>query len=180
MDISTENYLDLHRFHYIESGASTAAIILKRVRTGELFQDVSELFPRADEVTQSSAILFSPLGKLIKFYSLLEIALIIKFIPEPTYDDESWREVTDNLNEPLIKSYAESCYPVILPQFLLRRLEGRFYLDEEGIEERYDEASALFSSFVSLTSRLRHPDIEIFLRFTLSGESDPGRCPTHS
>lgn len=163
------NYADL-RFRYIDSGASSVAATLESIRSGSA--GPLRLSHPTDEMVRSGMILFSPFRKLLRFYGLLEIALTIKFIPEPNYDDKFWKGIAVNLSLPVIRWYEESNYPVVLPQFLLGRLEGRSHLEEEGAEERYDEASALFSSFATLISRWENPDIEVFLRYAMSAESD--------
>lgn len=165
--IKEVNYADLQRL-YVNGGASAV------VAASETLAAICgvQLNPPTSEMVRSGGILFSPLHKLLRFYSLLEIALTIKFIPEPNYDDEFWKGAAANLSAPSIRWYEENSYPVVLPQFLLGRLEGRLHLEEEKAEERYDEASTLFCSFVSLISRWENPDVEVFLRYAMSAESD--------
>jgi len=170
MELKEINFYDLCRLHYIETGASRTADILERLGNGMF--EFEDLFPPPDRLDRSGAIIFSPMGKLLKFYSLLEIAFIIKFIPEPQYGDKFWKKVAGNLNLSLIKRYESERYPIVLPQFLLGRIEGRLHLEDEATANRYDEASAMFLSFVSLVSRWQLPDIQIFLRFAISGETD--------
>lgn len=172
MSTKNDNFEDLHEAFYLRTGACNAANVLKSVREGLRSLDDLELFPPANEITISSAIVFSPIGDLLRFYSLLEIALLVKCIPEPEYTDAFWLETAENLSFPLIRSYEAAGYPILLPRFLLGRLEGRLHLEEEGIEARYSDILSVYQGFISLSSQWRGPDVQIFLRFVLSRDTD--------
>lgn len=172
MDFKTLNFRDLYEAFYVNTGAETAAKNLQYMGKGTGSAKLLALFPPASEIKRSGAILLSPVGDLLKFYSLLEIALIIKFVPEPQYTDPFWKEAAANLSSPLIKIFEESEYPVLLPQFLMGRLEGRLHLEEEGADVRSAELCGIFMSFTSLISRWRDHDADKFLRYVMSPDSN--------
>ncbi|MBZ5574423.1 MAG: hypothetical protein LAO09_21410 [Acidobacteriia bacterium] len=172
MSIQDANFEDLLKAHYVESAGSALAGMLESIRRGELPSHELDSFPLARPIGQSSAILFSPVISLLRFYSLLEIALLGKFVPEPDYMSTFWKETADNLSLLLAESSAEpDDYSTVLPRFLLGRLEGRMHLEEEGIDARYGELTSIFLSFLSLISRWRNPDIGLLLRFILSPDT---------
>lgn len=170
-EIKRSNFEDLYKFYYVETGAFRAAEILNGVREDLLSEELLRTFP-PEGTKESGAILFSPLGDLLKFYSLLEIALLIKFIPEPDYASVFWFHARRALSLKLIAPYIQEDYPLQLPRFLLGRLEGRMHLAEEFSEDRYGEVCAVFLSFLSQVSRWRDPEIQVFLRFVLSSDAD--------
>ena len=129
--IKEVNYADLQCW-YKENGIGRIGAALERMRS----EDRGVFYaPASEETVRSGSVLFSPFRKILRFYGLLEIALIIKFIPEPNYDDTFWKHAAANLSLPFI---SEENYPVVLPKFLLGRLEGRSHLEEEYSDERYD------------------------------------------
>jgi hypothetical protein len=175
MNLKSINFEDLYDAHYAKNGETYAAIFLNSVREGISTPETLEIFPPVDEIQRSNPLMFGPVGELLKFYSLLEIALVIKCIPEPEYTDPFWRDTTAILGSPLFKSYQETNYPILLPQFLMGRLEGRLHLEEEGVDTKFTELFDIFLSFTSLISRWQHPDVELFSQFVLSHDSDPGK-----
>jgi len=169
MTIQDANFEDLQRVHYVGTRGPSIDNTLKRIRGGNLRQDELNSFPLRDHIGESSAILFSPVIDLLRFYGLLEIALLSKFIPEPDYMNEFWKDAAENLSLLLTNSNAAADnYPTILPQFLLGRLEGRLHLEEEGVDVRYGELSGIVLSFSSLVSRWQAADVEAFIRFVLT------------
>lgn len=173
MTIQDANFEDLQRVHYVGTRGPSIDNTLKRIRGGNLRQDELNSFPLRDHIGKSSAILFSPVIDLLRFYGLLEIALLSKFIPEPDYMNEFWKDAAENLGLLLTNSNADADnYPTILPQFLLGRLEGRLHLEEEGVDVRYGELSGIVLSFYSLVSRWREPDVEALLRYVLTPDTD--------
>jgi hypothetical protein len=171
-EIKRSNFEDLYKFYYVEPGAARAAEIIHGVREDLLSEGLLRSFPSAEGIKDASAILFSPLGDLLKFYSLMEIALLIKFIPEPDYASEFWTRTRRVLSFKLMTPYMQEDYPLQLPRFLLGRLEGRMHLAEEFSKDRYDQVCAMFLSFLSQVSRWRDADIQVFLRFVLSSDTD--------
>jgi hypothetical protein len=171
MSIKKANFYDLHKVHYVGTGGATIANILQNMRRGNLPENSLGSFSPTNHIGQSSAILFSPVINLLRFYSLLEIALIGKVIPEPDYMDGFWKEATENLSLLVPSQAADDNYPIVLPQFLLGRLEGRMHLEEEAIDVRYGEITSIFVSFSNLISRWRNPGTDMFLRLALSQDT---------
>jgi hypothetical protein len=173
MSIQNANFEDLYRVYYLGTAGPLIVRTLKGIRSGNLHEDELNSFPLRDHIGESSALLFSPVMSLLRFYGLLEIALLSKFIPEPDYMNEFWKDAGENLNLLLSNSNTTADnYPTILPQFLMGRLEGRMHLEEEGVDVRYGELSSIVLSFSSLVSRWRDPDIEALLRFALTRDAD--------
>lgn len=171
-EVKRSNFEDLQKFFYVETGAFRAAKILYGVTESWLPEGLARSFFLPEVVKEKSVIPFGPLADLLKFYSLLEIALVATFIPEPDYASAFWSEIRKNLSLALIRPYILESYPVQLPRFLLGRLEGRMHLAEEFSEDRYGEVCAALLSFLSQVSRWRDADIQVFLRFVLSSETD--------
>ena len=160
MDLKQANFDDLWQYHYLNTSAVHAAATIKSLSEWQ------------DPMEHPESIIFDPVGRLLKFYSLLEISLIIKSIPEPTYEDAKWKEIRTNLSHILNRENEEGGYPILLPRFLQGRLEGRLHLEEELPEEREDEAFAAVASFLSIIKRWNFADQEGFLRFIIRSNTN--------
>ncbi len=169
MSIRSANFEDLLRVHYTGTGAAETADLLKKMLSGHGPKLELGLLNTATHIRQSSALLFTPIVGLLRFYALLEIAYIAKFIPEPDYMDGFWKDTAANLAFLLsTANAADDNYPMVLPRFLLGRLEGRIHLEEEGIYERHGTLAGILLIFYRMISPWRHPEVAAFVEIALS------------
>lgn len=166
-DLRGVNFEAMFRQFFSLTEAPLAMETFWRRRRGELSnEEMSALFygrsGRRDMPRPSSFI------ALLKFYSLLEIALLVSFIPEP--DDLSiWTDIRESLALPEFRTFYEKDYPLILPEFLLRRLTEGYELREEIL----GGTSSVFLVFLSLIARTeRDDDIAFFLRLAMRADFD--------
>jgi hypothetical protein len=157
------NFEDLYDLFFAKTSASDASRILQGMRQGVVDPTAMLSLHRRNVSVEADEALRQSIISLLKFYSLVEIGLVVKLLPEPSYES-FWLEITQNLSFAPLRSFYESYYRLILPQFLLARLEGRLHLYEERVEEKASQASSLFLSFVDVVSRVNNPDIQYFLR----------------
>jgi hypothetical protein len=133
---------------------------------------VGEMLAMIDQdiAKDKGKILRSGSVALLKFYSLLEIALLISFIPDPD-GNVFWTEIRDILNHQEFRAFYEKAYPLILPAFLSRRLTEGYQLREESLQG----TSGVFLAFLSMTIREQEDsDIGFFLRLLVLSDAEQG------
>jgi hypothetical protein len=105
---------------------------------------------------------------LIAFYSLLEIASLVEFVPE-NLPHSNKADFLAELSFPPLLRYYQHNYPLLLPQLFRLRMEKKWSSYEKDPSE---STHALFQSFLSLESRVRtDADIDMFLWFLDDGRS---------
>ena len=174
MNVQAVNMADLWETYFVRTGAPTASEILRDFRRNRIDGDslLGLAFEPRRSPGQDRRKLGPPFLALLEFYSVLEIALLIKFIPEPAYDD-LWGEIGQNLALPEFRVIYENDFGSVLPGFLSGRLEGRLHLDDEQVGDRRRETSALFLGFLDSLSRVKRPSIRLFLRDCISSPYIP-------
>ncbi|MFN8166803.1 MAG: hypothetical protein U0X76_11730 [Bacteroidia bacterium] len=100
------------------------------------------------------------IDKLLFFYSLLEVAAIADYINLES-DSRLVKEIKMILGNKYLRKYYEEFYPLLLPQLLLRRVNGNW------IEKVADEnAENIFVEFTHLNSTIeKNERVELFLNF---------------
>jgi hypothetical protein len=105
---------------------------------------------------------------LLAFYSILEIASLIGYVPEPL-PQEFITSTTWRLSEPSLKKYYEHYYPCLLPQLFRSRLTDVLRL-KEHVAGHDDEVWGMFSEFCSLVNwNLNDEGIQTFQWFLDEG-----------
>jgi hypothetical protein len=172
MDAGQINLEDLEGMYRRQGRAGEAAGIMDSLRGGKSRINLGKLLRfhgpepilSEREIRQRDSFDF-----LIAFYSILEIASIIKFVPEPVPQPQREHFQFD-LSQEAVKLYYEKHYPLVLPRLFRQRLEGKRRVSESGADER---AQSIFTAFLSLEGRAREDeDVEMFLWFLDSGSSD--------
>lgn len=106
---------------------------------------------------------------LLEFYSLLEIASLLRSLPEPLPSKLATQAKRD-LSHPAVQVYYEDHYPLLLPQLFLLRLKQKNTLHEAGKQET---CFPLFAQFLSLVDSINDDDeVETFQWFLDDGERD--------
>jgi len=104
---------------------------------------------------------------LIGAYSLVEVASIACFVPDPLPRDFR-EEAFADLRHPAVRTYYEEKYPLRLPTLLCERLDGK---GQDCVGDA-QEASMIFGEFMELSrTRQIDPDVEEFLWFLDNGET---------
>lgn len=96
---------------------------------------------------------------LMRYFSILELASLTGTIPNPLPETVS-HSAHAVLSRPAVRRYYERYYPILLPQFLLRRLNGdplRFAFEGNGMP--------LLSRFIDVSSLREGDNPEMFLAF---------------
>ena len=169
MNIFNVNLEDLVETCFLRTNAPVGDEYIQQARPDELerllrfhgdepVEDVSEIYLRES------------IDQLLSFYSLLEIASLISFVPEVDSKGAFWRRIHDNLSTTAVRQYYERKYPLLLPVLLRKRIESNLLLKVEDSER----LTPRFLEFLSLDDRLRQDqDVRIFLRlvddFTVKG-----------
>jgi hypothetical protein len=102
---------------------------------------------------------------LLAYYSCVEIAALIGFVPSPL--PRTFRAETGQiLDNPDIRRYYRKHYPLLLPNMLLNRIRGRTNLKERS----GDAATALFFEFLHISNLIEHDSsVDMLLWFLDSG-----------
>lgn len=162
-DIRQINFEDLIELYFRHTLAREAEEYLSLSRRGKAEIPLPHLlrYHEQEGVTDRREIhLRDCFDSLLAFYSLLEIAIVISFVPDPAEDD-FWMGVKANLSlEPVCKYYEEN-YPLLLPKLLRRRLHGEI----EPKDKDNSQTAAIFTAFLGLEDRIsKDRDIDIFMR----------------
>jgi hypothetical protein len=159
MSLSKVNLEDLVESRFLRTDAQIGDQYLQQARPDELAHLLR--FHGDDPVVDASDIyLRDCVDQLLSFYSLLEIALLISFVPEVDAGVDFWRRIRRNLSMDAVREYYESKYPLLLPVLLRKRIDGDLLLKVDG-----SEIARLFLDFLSLEDRFRQDqDVQIFLR----------------
>jgi hypothetical protein len=111
------------------------------------------------EPSQPAIAIREQVDYLMRYCSMLELASLTGTIPDPlpqTLADQ----MRTILSRPAVRRYYERYYPILLPQFLLRRLSGKpLRASFEG------DGMALLSRFINVSSLREGKDPEMFLAF---------------
>jgi len=95
----------------------------------------------------------------MRYYCILELASLVGAIPDPLPAALA-DETRATLSRAAVRRYYERYYPLLLPQFLLRRLNGQpLRVDFEG------DGMSLLSRFIDVSSLREGDNAEMFLDF---------------
>ena len=168
------NLADLMHLYLHQSRAARAAELLGPIQEHQGSIQSSHLLRNHtvepiildDEIHDRDAFDF-----LVVFYSIIEIASMIRYVPDPLPQDfiETSRR---HLSEPAVRHYYEDFYPTLLPKLLLRRLNQDLALYED-LPTDPTPAYHLFSEFLGLVNRQHNNEaLETFLWFLDDGTLD--------
>jgi hypothetical protein len=152
--------------------AAEAAHIMDGARKGGNKPDLSVLLRdhRGRHITSAREIRQrDSFDYLLAFYSILEIASLIGFVPDPI-PQAAAKQFLRDLKTPAVRRYYEKHYVLLLPRLTRLRLEGKSSLAEAHSNV---QTYGLFQSFLSFESQARDDeDVEMFLWFLDDGYSD--------
>jgi hypothetical protein len=103
---------------------------------------------------------------LIAFYSILELASLLKVIPSKLPKNLTKRAIK-HLSNFSVRRYYERFYPLVLPQLFLRRLTG-----QPLITDCPSNSFSYFDHFMILSDILKDDGVDLFLWFLDEGETD--------
>lgn len=96
--------------------------------------------------------------ELLSMYALVEIACLIRRVPRPL-PEEFARVAHSHLNNPSLRVYYETHYPLLLPTSFRLRLDGTHDLTEEG-----SRTESAFVAFLDLNATIEDDlEVELFL-----------------
>jgi hypothetical protein len=169
MNVSKVNLEDLVEACFLRTDAPVGDKYLQQARPDDLERLLR--FHGDEPIKDASEIyLRECVDQLLSFYSVLEIASLISFVPEVDGTGDFWGRIHRNLSMAAVREYYERKYPLLLPVLLRKRIEGDLLLKVDGSEQ----LTPRFLEFLSLDDRLRQDqDVRIFLRlvddFTVKG-----------
>jgi hypothetical protein len=165
MSIQISNFEHLSDLYFRETRAYKAADFLKDSRIKERGEEILQFIflenwtKVSKENIQEARIVREHFVFLMKYYSLLEICCLSGFISDPS-DSDFWSDTKKNLNLPAVKRFYETEYPLLLTEFLAKRLNRDLSLKEEKL----DGLSPILLTFLGTIDRMqRNADISIFL-----------------
>ncbi len=162
----TQAMLDINLRHlthrYFEkTGAKRAARRIDRLSDralGRLLRSHWVDEPSEAEITRRDEI-----DDLLSYYAILEVASIAKCVPDPLPADLI--EVARiRLGRPSVRRYFSALYPLALPQFFVKRLDGQA-LPSDG-------SYPLFASFLDVSQARKTVEIDTFLWFLDDGQEN--------
>jgi Dyp-type peroxidase family len=176
IDIQQSNLDDLTSVYRDQSYAAEADKTLRAIRMHESQVQLSHLLrdhtkdregiTRQEEIHQRNAF-----DALLEFYSIMEIASLIHYVPARLPEDFS-ETARWNLSEPMVKRYYEEFYPVLLPKLFLSRLKQELSLHEKLLADPMP-VHRLFVEFLDIVSRVRDDEaLKTFLWFLDDGRRD--------
>lgn len=182
--VINRNLDNLTRDYFRRTGAKKARKYLDKVRDNKA-EDLAHLLRHHDEegVKDWKEIeLRDGFDDLLSFYSLIEIAIRIGYVPHPL-PRAFHHQVLDDLMDRDVRRYYEKNYPLELPKLLRMRLTGDYHHLETraknggGSRNEGLPSHRLFEAFLDLSGTLQgDEDIDNFLMmldsFTLSDGSD--------
>ncbi|MBL0341250.1 MAG: hypothetical protein IPP71_10130 [Bacteroidetes bacterium] len=122
-----------------------------------------------DIISNSETQKRDAIDSLLQYFSILEIAIMIGFIPERLPQDMV-SEIMKYLNDKHVRNYYLIHYPIILPQMLHTRLAEKL---KNEIEYPSEIIFLHFMEFLSLSNILdEDEDVETFLWFLDDGSID--------
>jgi DNA-directed RNA polymerase specialized sigma24 family protein len=171
MRIKEINLDDLKRQYLRRSGVADAIELLN---DAGIFRGAAEITARALRhpspplIDREQIRVRRTFDDLLSFYGAMEIACLIKFVPNPLPED--FRQFAlSHLHQPDLKIYLEHYYPCILPKQLRDRIEGK---RSEYIEDT-DETTALFMRFLEMTRILEEDEqFQVFRRVLYGADDD--------
>lgn len=170
-DYQRINLADLMEQYQDRGRAVQALKMLRKSRDGEKTPNLSHLLRHHEEATVNDTETYQrdSFDFLLGYYSLLEIASLIRYVPG-TFPDSFRDEALWNLSQDDIRSYYEVNYPIVLPRLFRLRLENELSLYEQ---DENQATHPLFLRFLGLLNRVREDDeIELFQWFLDSGWVD--------
>lgn len=175
MDTDTQqsNLDDLTSVYRDQSYAAEAGKTLHAIRTHQSQVQLSHLLrdhtkDRDGSTIQEEIHQLNAFDALLEFYSIIEIASLIHYVPARLPEDFS-ETARWNLSEPMVKRYYEECYPALLPKLLLSRLKQEISLYEKLPADPIP-VHRLFVEFLGIISHVRDDEaIKTFLWFLDDG-----------
>jgi len=168
MDYQIINLADLKEQYCDRARAAWAGKTLRKARLGKRTANLPFLLRHHDEkeICDPETDQRDSFDFLLAYYSLLEIACLIHYIPS-TFPDTFREEALWNLSHDAVKRYYETNYPTLLPHLFRLRLEGNWSLYEVD-KERITHP--LFLRFLGIVNRVyEDEEIELFQWFLDSG-----------
>ena len=171
MDDLEINFEDLKEQYYDRGRAVWAVTTLRNVRVGAKRPNLDRLLRHHDEeppISDRETRQRDSVDFLLAFYSLLEIASMIRYIPN-TFPETFREEAIWNLSNRATVRYYEEHYRILLPRLFRLRLKE----DRRLHEKEEDEASkTLFQRFLGIHNRVEADDeIELFQWFLDDGST---------
>lgn len=171
MDDLQINFEDLKEQYYDRGRAVWAVTTLRNVRVGANRPNLDRLLRHHDEeppISDRETRQRDSVDFLLAFYSLLEIASMIRYIPN-TFPETFREEAIWNLSNRATVRYYEEHYRILLPRLFRLRLKE----DRRLHEKEEDEASkTLFQRFLGIHNRVEADDeIELFQWFLDDGST---------
>jgi len=172
MSTQIVNFEHLSDLYFRETRAYKAANFLKDFRRTEKGEELLRLIfvenwtNISKENIQEARIFRDHFIFLMKYYSLLEICCLSGFISDPS-DSDFWSDSMANLNLPIMRRFYETEYPLLLTEFLAKRLNRDLSLEEEHL----DGLSPTLLTFLGMVDRMqRNTNISVFLCPLFYGE----------
>jgi hypothetical protein len=165
VSVQITNFEHLADLYFRETRAYKAAEFLKDARTKERGEEILQFIflenwtKTSRENIQEARLFREHFIFLMKYYSLLEICCLSGFISDPS-DSDFWSDTKENLNLSAVRRFYESEYPLLLTEFLAKRLNRDLSLKEEN----WDGLSPILLTFLGMIDRMqRNANISTFL-----------------
>ncbi|HXU35148.1 MAG TPA: hypothetical protein VN937_02210 [Blastocatellia bacterium] len=167
MDYQQINFLDLHEQYYERGRPVLAVKMLRNARAGKEQPDLTHLLRHHEEaIDDKETYQRDSFDFLLAYYSLLEIACLIQYVPS-TFPDGFREESLWNLSHPAVERYYEKNYPLFLPRLFRLRLGGH---SELSISSKKEATHPLFVRFLGMVNHVREDgEIELFQWFLDDG-----------
>jgi hypothetical protein len=168
MSYEAQNLADLAQMYRDAPRTAKARQLLDDIAAGRSKRDLAHLLRHHDDEAISDRETWwrDAFDYLLEYYSLLEIASLIRYVPDPLPPAEL-DAALKNLSHPAIKQYYERHYPLMLPRLLRARLTGKWQAVESGDRHLAHE---LFARFLGILNHLTEDEeIEVFQWFLDGG-----------
>jgi hypothetical protein len=110
---------------------------------------------------QDELYLRDAVDELLSFYSLIEIACLMSFVP-PELPGEFAKRAMVHLTQPALRVYYENYYPLLLPRQLRRRLNGEHRLTEQP----WEDGPSIFMQLLNINDAVQRDEhVDRFLEF---------------
>jgi hypothetical protein len=175
-DTQQSNLDDLTSVYRDQSDAAEADKTLNAIRTHQSQIQLSHLLrdptkDREGTTSQEEMHQRNAFDALLEFYSIIEIASLIHYVPKRLPEDFS-ETAQWNLSEPMVKRYYEEIYRALLPKLFLSRLKHEISLHEKLLTDPIP-VHRLFVEFLGIVSHVRDDEaIKVFLWFLDDGRRD--------
>ena len=176
-ELLQNNYARLKRQYFDESTAPRAARRIEAAVTVAKREALSHLlrYHEEERIGDRETWKRDEVDELLHFYSVMEIAALLRLIPIPV--PTALRDMAlIHLRNPAVNKYFLTNYPLVLPQLFLLRVVGLVRIHEASSESSFSE----FVQLLQLDSMIHggDEDVDTFLWFLDGGEVEDSDIDT--